>query len=336
MTAEADLVHGTPEDAHSNVTTDAESSHGRRRQARRRRLRRSELAVPATSEKMLTKAAGSDADLVFIDLEDAVTPEEKAGARDGVIWALDTLDWTGKTRAVRVNGAHTQWCLDDVTTLVRAVGRKIDILIIPKVYAPRDVHFIDTLLTQLERGGSAEPGSIGLEVLIEETQALACVETIATSSPRLEALILGVGDLSASQGVLGGFGETDNYPGDIWHYARARMTVAARAAGIDAIDGPFPDFSDSELYREQATRALCLGAVGKWAIHPAQIPLANEIFSPTQEQIDRARQVIDAVREAEANGQGAAKLDGMMIDAATARLHETTLERAQMTRSGRP
>lgn len=137
------------------------------------RLRRSELAVPATSEKMMTKAAASEADLVFLDLEDAVAPSEKGAARDGVVWALENLDWSGKTRAVRINGARSPWCIDDVTTIVRAAGRHLDVLIVPKVFAPRDVEFIDTLLTQLELGGAAAPGSIGLEVLIEETQALA-------------------------------------------------------------------------------------------------------------------------------------------------------------------
>lgn len=147
----------------------------------------------------------------------------------------------------------------------------------------------------------------------------------------MEALILGLGDLSASQGVLGGFGIGGDYPGDVWHYARARTIVAARAAGLDAIDGPFPDFSDVDLYRQEAKRALSLGAVGKWAIHPAQISPANEIFSPSSDQIAYAQEMVSAVRRAEAEGQGAAKVGGMMVDAATARVYEATLDRARLT-----
>jgi citrate lyase subunit beta/citryl-CoA lyase len=295
------------------------------------RLRRSELSTPGTSEKMMAKAAASDADLVFLDLEDAVAPNAKEGARQPIVEALTGLDWGTKTRAVRVNGTHTPWCHDDVVHVVTGARDALDVLIIPKVKAPRDVWFVDTLLTQLELKLGLEEGRIGLELLIEETEALACVEEIAACSPRLEALILGVGDLSASQGIrVGHIGDASaRYPGDMWHYARNRMIVAARANGLDAIDGPYANFRNPDGYRVDAGWAATLGAVGKWAIHPSQVPIANEVFAPTEKEIAQAREVIDAVRASEAGGEGAANLGGTMIDAATARIFATVLERAE-------
>ena len=295
------------------------------------RLRRSELSTPGTSEKMMTKAAASDADLVFLDLEDAVAPSEKEAARQPIVDALNRLDFGAKTKAVRINGTHTPWCHDDLVSVVTGAGARVDVVIIPKVKAPRDVWFVDTLLTQLETKLGLEPGRIGIEILIEETEALARVEEIAGCCHRLEALILGVGDLSASQGIrVGHIGEAgDRYPGDMWHYARNRMIVAARANGLDAIDGPFANFRDPDGYRKEAGWAATLGAVGKWAIHPSQVELANEVFAPTPGEIERARSVVDAVRAAEGAGEGAANLNGMMIDAATARIFETILDRAR-------
>ena len=297
------------------------------------RLRRSELSTPGTSEKMMAKAASSDADLVFLDLEDAVAPSEKEAARQPIIEALNGLDWGKKTRAVRINGTHTHWCHEDLTSIVGGAGRNLDIVIIPKVKAPRDVWFVDSLLAQLEMKHGLESGRIGIEILIEETEALARVEEIAGCCARLEALILGVGDLSASQGMrLGHIGVAKGkYPGDIWHYARTRMIVAARANGLDAIDGPFADFRDAAAYREEAGWASALGAVGKWAIHPSQVELANDVFSPTEDEVRRAKSMIARVHEAEAAGQGAAASGGVMIDAATARIFELILERAVLT-----
>ena len=189
------------------------------------------------------------------------------------------------------------------------------------------------MLTQLERKLGLAVGRIGIEVLIEETEALACVEEIAACSPRLEALILGVGDLSASQGIRSGHigvSDANAYPGDMWHYARNRMIVAARANGLDAIDGPFGNFRDEAGYQRSASWVATLGAVGKWCIHPAQVALANEIFAPTQAEIDRARTIVEAVQKAEAAGEGAANLDGVMIDAATTRVFEVVLDRAAL------
>jgi citrate lyase subunit beta / citryl-CoA lyase len=296
------------------------------------RLRRSELSTPGSSPKMIAKAAASDADLVFLDLEDAVAPAQKVGARTEIVRGLRELDWGRKLRAVRVNGAHTPWAYEDVITVVEGAGDRIDLIIVPKVKAPRDVWFFDTLLSQLE----AKLGlgrKIGLEVLIEETEALARVEEIAGCCPRLEALILGVGDLSASQGVrLGHIGmRGGTYPGDLWHFARARLVVAARANGLDAIDGPFANFRDPDAYREEATWSSTLGFVGKWAIHPSQVELANDVYAPTAEEIANAKATIEAYEASARGGEGAKALGGMMIDAATARIFETVLERARLT-----
>ena len=296
------------------------------------RLRRSELSTPGTSEKMIVKAAASSADLVFLDMEDAVAPSEKESARQPIVEALNGLDWGRKVRAVRVNGTHTHWCADDITSVVEGAGANLDVIIIPKVKAPRDVWFVDTMLTQLEIKLGLPVGRIGLEVLIEEAEALARVEDIAICCPRLEALILGVGDLSASQGMrLGQIGESnDRYPGDVWHFARTRLIVAARAAGIDPIDGPYAAIRNPDGYRREAIWAATLGAAGKWAIHPSQIDIANEVFAPTAKEIGQAVAVVAAVRDAEAAGLGAATYEGMMIDAATARIFEGVLDRAKL------
>jgi citrate lyase subunit beta/citryl-CoA lyase len=295
------------------------------------RLRRSELATPGSNEKMMIAAASSAADLVFLDLEDAVAPGLKAKARSLVVAALNELDWGNKTRAVRINGTDTPWCLDDLLEVVGGAGDRVDVIIVPKVRGARDVYFIETLLEQLEFKFGLEPGRIGIEVLIEEVTGLAKVDEIAASSKRLEALILGFGDLSASQGVAAKAvaGGSDLYHGDIWHYARVRMIVAARANGIAAIDGPFADYRDDAGYRREAISSVTLGAVGKWAIHPNQIPIANEIFAPSAEEIAQAQAMIAAVREAEARGHGASTVAGVLVDAATIRMFEEVLAKAQ-------
>jgi citrate lyase subunit beta/citryl-CoA lyase len=293
------------------------------------RLRRSELATPGSSEKMVQKAARSDADLVFLDLEDAVAPPQKEAARELTIEALNKLDWGRKTRAVRINAINTVWVLDDIIQTVERAGQNLDVIIIPKVKAPRDVWFVETLLDQLEaRLGLTN--RIGLEVLIEEVEALARVDEIAASSSRLEALILGVGDLSASQGVRMGHVSDPalRYPGDIWHYARVRMVVAARANGLDAIDGPFPDYRDSDAYRREASQGATLGCVGKWAIHPDQVPIANEVFSPTEKEIALAKRMVEAYEAASSGGAGASSASGVLVDAASVRIFQAVLDRA--------
>lgn len=299
------------------------------------RVRRSELSTPGHSTKMIAKAAASDADLVFLDLEDAVAPSAKPAARKNIVAALNELDWGTTTRSYRINSVDTPWCHDDVIEVVTGAGANIDVLIVPKIKGPRDVWFVDDLLTQLERKLGLEVGRIGIEVLIEEVQALQTVDEIATSSPRLEALILGVGDLSASQGMRSvHIGVTDGdeafrYPGDIWHYARHRMVVAARSAGIDAIDGPYANFANPAGYEKSAATFAMLGGVGKWCIHPSQIEIANQVFAPTREEIDEALAAIQAVQDAEQRGLGAANFNGVMIDAATTRLFQVTADRAR-------
>ncbi|MDP9235897.1 MAG: CoA ester lyase [Chloroflexota bacterium] len=296
------------------------------------RLRRSELATPGSQQKMIAKAAESDADLVFLDLEDAVAPAEKERARPQVIAALNELDWGRKVRAVRINSMDTVWAHDDIIDVVTNAGQHLDIIIIPKVKAPRDIWFVETLLAQLEaklRLGRR----IGLEVLIEETEALARVEDIAAASPRLEALILGVGDLSASQGIRTGHisDPAMRYPGDMWHYARNRMIVAARANGLDAIDGPYPNYRDADGYRREASWGSTLGCAGKWCIHPSQIEIANDVFAPTEKEIALARRMCDAYEAAQSGGAGAAGESGVLVDAASVRIFQGVLERARLT-----
>lgn len=296
-----------------------------------RRLRRVQLAVPGSSDKMMQKAAASAADYVFCDLEDAVAPSAKAAARDQVVWALNNLDWGRKTRCVRINDVSTEWCHDDIIRVVEGAGDSLDVVMLTKARDAADVLFVDRLLTQLERKHRRDR-PIGLEVLIEEAQALQCVETIASSTSRLEALIFGMGDYSASQGIdrRALTGGAIDYPGDIFHYARFRIAMTARAASLDAIDGPYPDFRDEAGFRREALRAQALGMVGKWAIHPAQIALAQEVFSPTPEQVAYARRIAAAYRAAEAQGIGSVQVDGTMVDLAVLRLVQNTLDQADL------
>lgn len=295
------------------------------------RLRRSELSTPGSSERMMGKAAASAADFVFLDLEDAVAPAEKVPARAKIVEALKTLDWGRKTRAVRINNLETEWAYEDVIHVAEEAGEHLDVIIIPKVKTAEDVRWVDTLLSQIEKKHRRER-RIGLEVLIEEVEAMVNAEAIARSTPRLEALIFGPGDYSASQGVridaVGGV--TNDYPGDIWHYARNKVVIAAKAAGIAAVDGPFADFKDADAYRRECTRASVLGFAGKWAIHPSQVEIANEVFSPTAREVARARKLITAYAEAEAQGLGAVAVDGVMVDAASARIMRNTIEKADL------
>lgn len=294
------------------------------------RLRRSQLAVPGVSEKMLTKAAASAADHVFCDLEDAVAPSAKAGARDTIADALNNLDWGNTVRCVRVNDVGTEWCYEDIITIVEKAGKNLDTIMLPKPLNAGDVEFADKLLSQLEMKLGLEH-KIGLEVLIEEVEAMQNVVEIANSCERVECMIFGMGDYAASQGlVVKNIGNTDGYPGDIFHYPRYHMTIAARSAGLDAVDGPFVDFKNDEGYRVECQRALMLGMVGKWAIHPSQIDPALEIFSPTQSDVDFAREVIAVYEKAAAEGLGSVGHKGVMVDAASARLFQNTVDRADL------
>jgi citrate lyase subunit beta / citryl-CoA lyase len=292
-------------------------------------LRRSELAVPASNDDMFAKAARAGADLVFLDLEDAVPAGFKEDSRDKAITALNKIDWGRAARAVRINGLDTEWCHDDIIEVVTKAGENLDTIIIPKARTARNVWWVDVLLTQLE-SKLALRKHIRLEVLIEEVEGLANAEAIAATSSRLDALIFGVGDFSLSQGarVDTNFAPLGEYPGDFWHYARNKVIVAARIAGIDAIDAPYPDFKDVEGYERDARRASLLGYTGKWAIHPDQVPIANTVYSPTADEIALARRNVAAYREAEANGRGAVGVDGVLVDAAHVKMAEATLARA--------
>jgi citrate lyase subunit beta/citryl-CoA lyase len=280
---------------------------------------------------MCEKAASAGADLVFLDLEDACAPNAKEGARSIAVGALANLDWGRTVRAVRINGIDTPWCHGDVIELVEGAGEHLDVLIVPKARRARDVWWIDVLLTQLEvRLGLARP--IGLEVLIEEAEGLANAAEIAAASPRVEAIIFGAGDLSASlhARVDGNFDPVGEYPGDFWHFARVQVLAAARAAGIDAIDAPYPAYRDPEGYRRAATHAALLGFDGKWAIHPDQVAIANAVFAPTADEVAAARAAVADYRAAESDGVGAIGRDGRLVDAAHMRLAENVLHRAAL------
>jgi citrate lyase subunit beta / citryl-CoA lyase len=300
------------------------------------RSRRSELATPASSERMCEKAPSSGADLVFLDLEDACAPVAKEGARAIAVAALTGQDWGRTVRAVRINGLETPWCHGDVIEVVTGAREALDVLIVPKARTARDVWWVDVLLTQLEAKLGLRK-RIGLEVLIEESEGLANAAAIARSSDRLEAIIFGAGDLSASQRarVDGNFDPLGEYPGDFWHYARFQVVTAARAAGIDAIDAPYPAYKDPDGYRRSAVQASLLGFDGKWAIHPSQIPLAHEVFSPTEAEVADAREAIEVYRRSEAEGVGAIGRDGRLVDAAHMRLAENTLHKAALARDER-
>jgi citrate lyase subunit beta/citryl-CoA lyase len=279
---------------------------------------------------MCEKAARSGADLVFLDLEDACAPVAKEGARATAVAALTGFDWGDTIRAVRINGLDTPWCHGDVIEVVTGARDALDVLIVPKARTARDVWWVDVLLTQLEaKLGLDRP--IGLEVLVEESEGLANAVEIARSSPRLEAIIFGAGDLSASQRarVDGNFDPAGDYPGDFWHYARFQVVTAARIAGIDAIDAPYPAYRDPAGYRRSAVQASLLGFDGKWAIHPDQIAIAHDVFSPTPEEVADATAAIEAYRRAEADGVGAIGRDGRLVDAAHMRLAANTLHRAR-------
>ncbi len=287
------------------------------------RVQRCELAVPGSNPGMMEKASNSAADFVFLDVEDAVAPDDKAQARKNIISALNELKWkqNGITVSVRINGIDTHYMYRDVVDIVEQAGQHLDTILIPKVGTPSDVYMVDAMLTQIEEAMGIQH-KIGLEALIETPLGMANVEAIATSSPRLESMHFGVADYAAFNRArtvnIGGL--NPDYPGDQWHAALTRMTVACRAYGLRPIDGPFGDFNDPEGFILAAKRAAALGIEGKWAIHPSQIELANQVFSPTDAELDRAQRILVALEEAAAQGKGAASLDGKMIDAASARM----------------
>ena len=291
------------------------------------RLNRTELAVPASRPELFAKAARSGADVVFLDLEDAVAPSDKVKARKNAIEVLNDIDWAavGKTISVRVNGADTEWMYRDLVDLVEKAGNRLDLLMLPKVNRVEDVLAVDMWLTQIERAKKIER-RIGLELLIETAQGLANVEAIANAAPRVESLIFGVGDFAASTGMrttnIGGLSAqyaVDGKQADIWHYALARIVVAARAAGKRPVDGPYADFNDPLGMKESALRAAALGCEGKMVIHPSQIATVNDAFTPDPMEVERARAILLAMDAAADEGQGAATFEGRLIDIASIR-----------------
>jgi len=314
----------------------------------RNRLHRSELAVPGSNLRMLEKAPTAGADVVFLDLEDAVAPDDKAQARKNVIAALNDMDWSRCSVSVRINGLDTRYCYRDIVDVVEQAGDKLDTLLIPKVNRPADILFVSTLLEQIEAARGLEP--INIHILIETALGMANVESIAQTCPeRLEAMVFGVADYAASTQArttqMGGAnpdyavlthadagGRREGHWGDQWHYAISRLVVACRAYGLRPIDGPFGDIQDPEGFLAVARSVAALGVEGKWAIHPSQIELANRVFTPGEAEVERARRILDAMAEAAKAGRGAVALDGRLIDAASIRQAQVMVDTADQIR----
>jgi len=314
------------------------------------RLHRSELAVPGTNVRAMEKAPTLGADVVFLDLEDAVAPADKEQARANIIGALRAHDWSATAVSVRVNGLDTHWCYRDVVDVVEQAGDVLDTVLVPKVGAASDVMFVATLLDQIEQRNGWEPGRIGIHILIETASGMANVESISRARPdRLEAMVFGVADYAASVRArttnIGGAnpdyavltdpddeGRRETQWGDQWHFAISRMVAACRAEGLRPIDGPFGDFNDADGFRSAARRAAAMGCEGKWAIHPAQIELANEVFTPSEAEVDRARRILEAMETAAKEGKGAVSLDGRLIDAASIRMAENLMRQVEQMR----
>ncbi|OQW90931.1 MAG: CoA ester lyase [Beggiatoa sp. IS2] len=308
------------------------------------RLHRSELAVPGSNPSFFEKAAQSSVDCIFLDLEDSIAPDEKESARKNIVQALNEIDWGTKTMLVRINGLDTQYMYKDVVDVVENCPR-LDMVLIPKVGVPADVYAVDMLVTQIELGKKREK-RLGFEVLIETALGMANVEAIAQSSKRLEAMSFGVADYAASTRarttVIGGahpeYGvltdktedgkPRDFHWNDMWHFAQARIVVACRAYGLRPIDGPFGDFKDPDGYIAAAKRAAILGYEGKWAIHPSQIELANQVFTPSEAEVTKAKRILAAMEQAQREGKGAVNLDGRLIDVASIKMAENLVQKA--------
>jgi malyl-CoA/(S)-citramalyl-CoA lyase len=309
------------------------------------RLNRSELAVPGSQPQFFEKAAKGAADIIFLDLEDAVAPDEKEKARRNVIAALNEVDWRGKTLSLRINGLDTHYMYRDVVDVLEQAPGKLDLIMIPKIGTAADVYALDMLATQIEQAKGAKK-RVGFELIVETALGMQNVEAIAGASKRLESLHFGVADYAASTRArttnIGGAnpdyavltdkdesGRRETHWGDAWHYALSRMVVAARANGLRPIDGPFGDFSDAEGYKAAARRAAALGCEGKWAIHPSQVALANESFTPSDKEVERARRILAAMAQAQREGRGAVALDGRLIDIASIRQAEALVTKAE-------
>lgn len=298
------------------------------------RLERSQLAVPASRWSMIEKGTSSSADSVFLDLEDAVAPEEKESSRSNVIKALRELDWGSKVRGYRMNSLDTPYAYRDLIEVVEQAGEFLDCVILPKVNRPEDVYVVDTLLTEIELYKNLQ-NTIGIEAQIETAQGMVNVNEIAVSSDRLESLIFGPGDYAASMhmpmGSIGVMDESDAaYPGHRWNYSLHRIVTAARAAGLRALDGPYGDIHNLSGYREACYISAVMGFDGKWCIHPSQISIATEIFSPSSNEVAWAQRVLVEYEKALAEGRGAIAVQGRMIDAASLRMAHVTVEKARL------
>ncbi len=313
------------------------------------RLYRSKLFVPGSRPALFEKAAAGLADVVCLDLEDAVAPADKDKARDNIVAALRDVDWKDKIVTVRINGLDTHLCYRDVLALVENGGERLDAIMIPKVGNASDVYAIDMLVTQASLAVGRKK-QIGLEVIIETVAGLTNIDAIAGASARLESLHFGAADYAASQGMrttnIGG-GNADyvmltdangeaareRHWNDLWHYPLFRMCQAARAHGIVPVDGPFGDYSDPDGFRVQAMRTAILGCEGKWAIHPNQVALANDIYTPPEKEVARAEAILASLKEAHGKGMGAVALNGVLIDAASIRQAEVIVKQMQMVRA---
>ncbi|UWQ96056.1 L-malyl-CoA/beta-methylmalyl-CoA lyase [Rhodobacteraceae bacterium M385] len=304
------------------------------------RPNRCQLFGPGSNPKLFAKMAASDADVINLDLEDSVAPDDKAAARANIINAIKDVDWGGKTLSVRINGLDTPYWYRDVVELLEADTPRLDIIMIPKVGCAADIYAVDALVTAIETAkGRTKP--IGFEVIIESAAGIAHVEEIAAASPRMQAMSLGAADFAASMGMqttgIGGTQEAyymlhegAKYWSDPWHWAQAAIVAACRTHGVLPVDGPFGDFSDDEGYRAQARRSATLGMVGKWAIHPKQISVANEVFTPSAEAVAEAEEILAAMEKAKAEGTGATVYKGRLVDIASIKQAEVIVKQAKM------
>ena len=308
------------------------------------RPNRCQLFGPGSRPALFEKMAASAADVVNLDLEDSVAPGDKESARRNIIQAINEIDWGKKTLSVRINGLDTPYWYRDVVDLLENAGDRLDQIMIPKVGCAADVYAVDALVTGVERA-KARRKPISLEVIIETSAGIAHVEEIAASSPRLQAMSLGAADFAASMGMqttgIGGTQENyymhregQKYWSDPWHWAQAAIVAACRTHGVLPVDGPFGDFSDDEGFRAQALRSATLGMVGKWAIHPKQVALANEVFTPSDSAVTEAREILAAMEAAKAAGQGAATYKGRLIDIASMRQAEVIVRQAEIIAGG--
>lgn len=304
------------------------------------RLNRCQLFGPGSRPALFEKMAASAADVINLDLEDSVAPDDKAQARRNIIQAIGDVDWGSKTLSVRINGLDTPFWYRDVVDLLEQAGERLDQIMIPKVGNAADVYAVDALVSAIE-AAKGRSKRISLEVIIESAAGIAHVEEIAASSPRLQAMSLGAADFAASMGMAttGIGGTQENYYmahegakhwSDPWHWAQAAIVAACRTHGVLPVDGPFGDFSDDEGFRAQALRSATLGMVGKWAIHPKQVALANEVFSPNDKAITEAREILAAMDEAKRLGAGATVYKGRLVDIASIRQAQVIVRQAEL------